>query len=220
MSSWGLLSSHLKARLWESQQVPEKDGFELVCPKARMAARSRVAAQPLPEGLFIVKVEEDSVGGLESDPPGAWQDPETFRQQFRQLRYQEVDGPEEALSRLRELCRRWLRPEMRSKEQILELLEQFLTILLHELQAWVRDHCPESGEEAVARALQRALGGTSPPGLVTLKDVAVSLPWEEWEQLDTAQRDFCRENVQKDNGSTVLHNVGSCHSGPTVAFIS
>ncbi|XP_015357444.2 zinc finger protein 394 isoform X2 [Marmota marmota marmota] len=211
MSSLGLLSSHLKARLWESQQVPEKDGFELVCPKARMAARSRVAAQPLPEGLFIVKVEEDSLGGRESDPPGAWQDPETFRQQFRQLRYQEVDGPEEALSRLRELCRRWLRPEMRSKEQILELLvlEQFLTILPHELQAWVRDHCPESGEEAaaVARALQRALGGTSLPGLVTLKDVAVSLPWEEWEQLDTAQRDFCRENVQKDNGSTVLPSL-------------
>uniref|UniRef100_A0A8D2H1S6 SCAN box domain-containing protein n=1 Tax=Urocitellus parryii TaxID=9999 RepID=A0A8D2H1S6_UROPR len=132
-----------------------------------MAARSTVAAQPLPEELFIVKVEEDSLGGRESDPPGAWQDPETSRQQFRQLRYQEVDGPEEALSRLRELCRRWLRPEMRSKEQILELLvlEQFLTILPDELQAWVRDHCPESGEEAaaVARALQRALGGTLPP---------------------------------------------------------
>uniref|UniRef100_A0A8D2DSP2 Zinc finger protein 394 n=1 Tax=Sciurus vulgaris TaxID=55149 RepID=A0A8D2DSP2_SCIVU len=132
----------------------------------RMAARSRVAAQPLHEGLLIVKVEEDSLEGRGSDLPGTWQDPETSRQQFRQLRYQEVDGPEEALRRLRELCRRWLRPEMRSKEQILELLvlEQFLTILPEELQAWVREHCPESGEEAaaVARALQRALGGTSP----------------------------------------------------------
>lgn len=41
-------------------------------------------------------------------------------------------------------------------------------------------------------------------GLVTFEDMAVSLPWEEWEHLNTAQRDFCRENVQKDNGSTVL----------------
>jgi len=42
---------------------------------------------------------------------------------------------------LRELCRRWLRPETHSKEQIVELLvpEQFLTILPEKLQAWVRD---------------------------------------------------------------------------------
>uniref|UniRef100_A0A8C8YVV3 SCAN box domain-containing protein n=1 Tax=Prolemur simus TaxID=1328070 RepID=A0A8C8YVV3_PROSS len=131
-----------------------------------MAARSRDAASPLRDGLLTVKVEENSPGGREHHPPGACEGPETSRQRFRQLRYQEVAGPEEALNRLRELCRRWLRPEMHSKEQILELLvlEQFLTILPEELQSWVREHCPESGEEAVAavRALQRALDGTSP----------------------------------------------------------
>uniref|UniRef100_A0A2K6GJY8 Zinc finger protein 394 n=2 Tax=Propithecus coquereli TaxID=379532 RepID=A0A2K6GJY8_PROCO len=172
-----------------------------------MAARSRDAASPLRDGLLTVKLEEDSLGGREHDPPGAWEGPETSRQRFRQLRYQEVAGPEDALSRLRELCRRWLRPDMHSKEQILELLvlEQFLTILPEELQSWVREHCPESGEEAVAavRALQRALHGTSHQKMMTFEDVAVALTWEEWEHLDPARKDFCRESTQKEYGSTV-----------------
>lgn len=76
---------------------------------------------------------------------------ELSRQRFRQLCYQETPGPREALSQLRELCWQWLSPEIHTKEQILELLvlEQLLTILPEELQAWVREHHPESGEEVV-----------------------------------------------------------------------
>ncbi|XP_045849310.1 zinc finger protein 394 isoform X2 [Meles meles] len=130
------------------------------------AARSRVGAPSPRDGLLIVKVEEDSPEGQEPEASGDCQDSEKSRQRFRRFRYQEVAGPEEALNRLRELCRRWLRPEMHSKEQILELLvlEQFLSILPQELQAWVRRHCPQSGEKAAAavRAFQRALDGASP----------------------------------------------------------
>uniref|UniRef100_H0XXX1 Zinc finger protein 394 n=1 Tax=Otolemur garnettii TaxID=30611 RepID=H0XXX1_OTOGA len=242
------------------------------------------------DGLLTVKVEEDSTGGGESDQPVAWEGPEASRRRFRQLRYQEVAGPEEALSRLRELCGQWLRPEVHSKEQILELLvlEQFLTILPEELQSWVREHCPESGEEAIAavRALQRALDGTSPQvrkcedlfllsnslatpsshidngcpflffnlsgvlcsaalqkptvtaseripyleydvktladmydlvsllhvgreGMVTFEDMAVALTWEEWEHLDSARKDFCKESTQREYGSTIQPSLES-----------
>ncbi|XP_049758490.1 zinc finger and SCAN domain-containing protein 30-like isoform X1 [Elephas maximus indicus] len=104
------------------------------------------------EGLIIVKVEEENyVWGQEFGLQGSPHSQEIFRQQFRQFGYSDSSGPREALSRLRELCHQWLRPETHSKEQILELLvlEQFLAILPEELKAWVRDHRPESGEEAV-----------------------------------------------------------------------
>ncbi|XP_023597175.1 zinc finger and SCAN domain-containing protein 9 [Trichechus manatus latirostris] len=104
------------------------------------------------DGLPKRKVEAESLQRQESrlkrNNPLAR---EIFRRRFRQLCYQETPGPREALIQLRELCCQWLRPHVSTKEQILELLvlEQFLTILPEELQGWVREHCPESGEEAV-----------------------------------------------------------------------
>ncbi|XP_037700821.1 zinc finger and SCAN domain-containing protein 26 isoform X2 [Choloepus didactylus] len=76
---------------------------------------------------------------------------EMLCKQFRQLRYDETTGPEEALNQLWELCHQWLPPEIHTKEQILELLvlEQFLIILPEELQAQVREHHPESREDVV-----------------------------------------------------------------------
>ncbi|XP_029782247.1 myeloid zinc finger 1 isoform X2 [Suricata suricatta] len=89
--------------------------------------------------------------------------PETARQRFRHFHYEEAVGPQEALAQLRELCRRWLQPEVHSKEQMLELLvlEQFLGALPPEIQARVEGQRPGSPEEAAAlvEGLRREPGG-------------------------------------------------------------
>ncbi|XP_048187678.1 zinc finger protein 75A isoform X2 [Perognathus longimembris pacificus] len=71
---------------------------------------------------------------------------------FRNFDYHKAAGPREAVNQLQELCHLWLRPEVHSKEQILELLvlEQFLAILPREMQTQIRKHHPKTIEEAVS----------------------------------------------------------------------
>uniref|UniRef100_A0A452S679 Zinc finger with KRAB and SCAN domains 4 n=1 Tax=Ursus americanus TaxID=9643 RepID=A0A452S679_URSAM len=138
---------------------------------AALDARAAEERPGLLTGVLTVKVEEDDApapateaGAPGSPAPG----PERSRRRFRGFRYPEAEGPREALSRLRELCRRWLQPETHSKEQIVELLvlEQFLTILPGDLQAWVREQHPESGDEVVVllEYLQTQLEEPGPQG--------------------------------------------------------
>ncbi|XP_061476050.1 zinc finger and SCAN domain-containing protein 21-like [Rhineura floridana] len=74
------------------------------------------------------------------------------RQIFRQFSYGDGDNPWEVWQRLCELCHRWLQPERRTKEEILELviLEQFLAILPSDVQNWVRERGPETCTQAVS----------------------------------------------------------------------
>ncbi|XP_055988521.1 zinc finger and SCAN domain-containing protein 16 [Sorex fumeus] len=109
--------------------------------------------KPEPEtDLGRVKVEEHCWEPDSTSHQDGAHRRELCRQHFRGLCYQDAPGPREALTQLGELCRRWLRPECHTKEQILDrlVLEQFLSILPRDLQAWVRAQHPETGEEAVA----------------------------------------------------------------------
>ncbi|XP_011355662.1 zinc finger protein 445 [Pteropus vampyrus] len=135
--------------------------WHAVHPAQAQASRERGRLQ-------MVKKEEEDEGytSVQAARPQTLNRPgqELFRQLFRQLRYHESSGPLETLSRLQELCRWWLRPDVLSKAQILELLvlEQFLSILPGDLRAWVQLHHPESGGEAAAllEELQRDVSGT------------------------------------------------------------
>ncbi|GAB1288540.1 Zinc finger with KRAB and SCAN domains 16 [Apodemus speciosus] len=76
---------------------------------------------------------------------------ESFRQKFRWFCYSQEEGPRKTLNRLWELCKQWLRPDIHTKEQILELLvfEQFLRVLPGEMRIWVNSQHPESSADVV-----------------------------------------------------------------------
>uniref|UniRef100_A0A8C6XKP7 SCAN box domain-containing protein n=1 Tax=Naja naja TaxID=35670 RepID=A0A8C6XKP7_NAJNA len=71
---------------------------------------------------------------------------EMQRQHFRQFCCQEVGNPGRLYGQLHQLCLQWLRPERRTKEQILELLilEQFLASLPPELRSWIQARRPDT----------------------------------------------------------------------------
>uniref|UniRef100_A0A5F8G1V4 SCAN box domain-containing protein n=1 Tax=Monodelphis domestica TaxID=13616 RepID=A0A5F8G1V4_MONDO len=102
--------------------------------------------------LQKVKKEENQEGQKSAQQKNISPEQELSRQQFRQLRYTETAGPTEALIRLQELCQCWLRPDVCTKEEILQrlVLEQLLTILPGDIRTWVQLHHPVSGEEVVA----------------------------------------------------------------------
>lgn len=79
---------------------------------------------------------------------------EIERQHFRHFCYQEAQGPREICRQLWRLCLQWLKPERRTKEQILEVLivEQFLNILPQDMQIWVCKGSPATCAQAVALA--------------------------------------------------------------------
>ncbi|XP_008570435.1 PREDICTED: zinc finger and SCAN domain-containing protein 1 [Galeopterus variegatus] len=84
--------------------------------------------------------------------PASPQNNEAQRLRFRQFQYCVAGGPHFALGQLWMLCRQWLQPEARSKEQMLDLLvlEQFLGALPSKMRTWVQSQGPRNCREAAS----------------------------------------------------------------------
>ncbi|XP_054831597.1 zinc finger protein with KRAB and SCAN domains 7-like isoform X2 [Eublepharis macularius] len=140
------------------------------------------------------------------------------RQRFRQFCYYEAMGPRLVSHRLWTLCRQWLQPERRTKEQILELviLEQFLAILPQEMQSWVKQHQPDSCPRAVALAEGFLLiQKQEVPGL--FQEKAANFPKAEKPLLDSCQWLGLKKEIKQEDDSNPVMPV-LC-GGPTVSEI-
>ncbi|XP_021570786.1 zinc finger and SCAN domain-containing protein 18 [Carlito syrichta] len=117
--------------------------------KASASPRSSPTPPELPTSGSAAGVQQEEPETIPERTPA---DLEFSRLRFREFVYQEAAGPHQTLARLHELCRQWLMPEARSKEQMLELLvlEQFLGILPDRVRPWVVAQYPESCKKAAS----------------------------------------------------------------------
>ncbi|XP_060093583.1 zinc finger and SCAN domain-containing protein 31-like [Heteronotia binoei] len=140
---------------------------------------------------------------------------EQQRRHFRQFSYQEAEGPQEVYSRLCVLCCRWLKPDRRSKEQILDLviLEQFLAILPLSMRSWVMERGSESCLQAIALAedfLRHHRGGEEPehqdPG--HSQEEGVTFEEKEGASPEATQRELNSEVKQEKKGDALVLDEG------------
>ncbi|XP_027816055.1 SCAN domain-containing protein 1-like [Ovis aries] len=130
----------------ETEGYPEmqRDG-EVQNDEIRSPSNERMAEEP--EGILIAppqvqvppeSLDEDSEDDLETVPRRSPLNPAASRQRFREFRYEDAAGPRDVLRHLQELAGQWLRPDIHTKEQIVEMLvqEQFQAVLPEELRAW------------------------------------------------------------------------------------
>ncbi|XP_006859952.1 PREDICTED: zinc finger protein with KRAB and SCAN domains 2 [Chrysochloris asiatica] len=178
------------------------------------ALESQIDAPLEIQGCLIMKMEMEPQWPQESVLEGSdSSESETFRRSFRQFCYEDVTGPQEAFSKLWELCCLWLKPEIRSKEQILELLviEQFLAILPEKIQTWAQKQWPQSGEEAVALVVHFE----KKTGRLRQQQVSSSVHSKNQSSLGAAWEvaGFHPELMETQPQVVSLEEVGSIHSG-------
>uniref|UniRef100_A0A2K5HM42 Zinc finger and SCAN domain containing 18 n=1 Tax=Colobus angolensis palliatus TaxID=336983 RepID=A0A2K5HM42_COLAP len=143
--------------------IPGTSALEPLCPRldtcrfGKMLPLEKAFASPRSSPTPLDLPTPGSAAGVQQEEPETIPertpaDLEFSRLRFREFVYQEAAGPHQTLARLHELCRQWLMPEARSKEQMLELLvlEQFLGILPDKVRPWVVAQYPESCKKAAS----------------------------------------------------------------------
>ncbi|XP_048347592.1 uncharacterized protein LOC125429995 [Sphaerodactylus townsendi] len=162
----------------------------------------REAAQPQQEKDDVG--EEGDCGKVKEDTER--DDVEVRRQHFRCFCYRDAEGPREAFSRLWELGHQWLRPETRTKEEILEMviLEQFLAALPQQIRSWVKEQGAQSCSQAVALAEHFVLtqGGArrlEQQDADMSQEVVLNFPGDKGASPSNAQR-WIWDVVKQENG--------------------
>ncbi|XP_017720842.1 PREDICTED: putative zinc finger and SCAN domain-containing protein 5D [Rhinopithecus bieti] len=136
-------------------------------------------------------------------------DPEISHVNFRMFTCPEESDPIQALRKLTELCHLWLRPDLHTKEQILDMLvmEQFMISMPQELQVLVKVNSVQSCKDLEDllrnnRRPKKWVSGTLLIGVVGAKEG------------QEPQKRASVENVDADTPSAcVVEREASTHSG-------
>ncbi|XP_026577186.1 zinc finger and SCAN domain-containing protein 16-like [Pseudonaja textilis] len=135
---------------------------------------------------------------------------EAQRQYFRQFCCREAEDPRRIHSQLQELCHQWLKPERRTKEQILELLilEQFLVSLPSDLQSWIRAQGADTCSQAVTLMDDFLLNQQEDETRKWQEVCLGSLEVEEEEGMDSGNRQLYKDGELNSSGETSLLESG------------
>ncbi|KAG8506664.1 SCAN domain-containing protein 1 [Galemys pyrenaicus] len=132
----------------ETGRYPETQGDRKVQddqvmppPNERVTEEPEVVLKAAPQvQVPSENLNVDSFEDLETVPRRNPPKPAASSQRFRKFRYEDAAGPRDVLRHLQELARWWLRPDIHTKEQIVEMLvqEQFQAVLPEELRDGVQ----------------------------------------------------------------------------------
>ncbi|KAL2085987.1 hypothetical protein ACEWY4_019307 [Coilia grayii] len=125
-------------------------------------ARNAYVAMDINESMDYAKVKEAILQKYEINE-------EVYRRRFREPDIRQGESPRELYQRLKDMFRKWIRPEEKTVEEVAEvlILEQFIRTLLPEVRVWVKEHKPQTGQQA-AELVENFLAARRGPKLFCL----------------------------------------------------